>query len=394
MKVKGFLKDVGGAGRVTDARLAAFKNASPEPQPFDPIRAVADQLHPGKLELVVTEVRDACRTAKTFRFEAVDGRRLPLFQAGQYVVLDIPMGESLISRPYSISSAPGETVGERSHIEITVRRSKGDGFICDYLNENVKAGDRFMGLIGCGQFYYEPLRDAKKIVALAGGIGITPFASMAKEIAAGRLDAALTILYGAVSSDDVPLLEELKKCEGERVKIIPVISGDEPDWQGERGFLTAELIEKYSAGDTTYMICGPQVMYTFLRGELGKLDIPARRVRFEVFGQAKDITAFDGFPQDVKDKTFSLTVVRGISETVIPAKATESLVVAMERAGIRIDTGCRSGECGFCRTKVLSGQVFVCPESDGRRAADKDLGYFHACATYPVSDVKIKIPIA
>ena len=99
MKVKGFLKDVGGAGRVTDARLAAFKNASAKPQSFDPIRAVADQLHPGKLELVVTEVRDACKTAKTFRFEAADGRRLPLFQAGQYVVLDIPEGQSRVSRP-------------------------------------------------------------------------------------------------------------------------------------------------------------------------------------------------------------------------------------------------------------------------------------------------------
>jgi ferredoxin len=67
--------------------------------------------------------------------------------------------------------------------------------------------------------------------------------------------------------------------------------------------------------------------------------------------------------------------------------------VALERAGIRIETGCRSGECGFCRTKVLSGNYFVCPEGDGRREADKDFGYVHACAAYPTSDMKIKIPI-
>ena len=78
---------------------------------------------------------------------------------------------------------------------------------------------------------------------------------------------------------------------------------------------------------------------------------------------------------------------------MIPAKAAESLVVALERAGIRIETGCRSGECGLCRTKVLSGHVFVCPEGDGRRAADKEFNYVHACSAYPVSDVKIKIPI-
>ena len=394
MKVKGFLKDVGGASRVTKARLAAFENASPVAVKDDPIGNVAREWHPGKLDLVVTDVRSASKTATTVRFERPDGKKLPPFYAGQFMVLDFPIGESLISRPYSISSAPYQArLSEHAFVEITVRRSKGDGFICDYINDSVKVGDTFRGMIGCGQFYYEPLRDAKHVVALAGGVGITPFASMAREIAHGTLDFDLTILYGSVSSDDITLKDELDQLQSDKLHIVHVLSGDEPDWTGERGFLTAELIKKYSAPDTTYFICGPQVMYKFLRGELAKLDPPQRRVRFEVFGQAKDITAFEGYPQDVKDKTFQLTVVRGVHEDVIPAKATESLVVALERAGIRIETGCRSGECGFCRTKVLSGSVFICPESDGRRAADKDFGYVHACAAYPTSTVKIKIPI-
>ena len=394
MKVKGFLKDVGGASRVTKARLAAFENASPVAVKDDPIGNVAREWHPGKIDLVVTDVRPASKTATTVRFERADGKKLPPFYAGQFMVIDFPMGESLISRPYSISSAPYQArLAEHAFVEITVRRSKGDGFICDYINDSVKVGDAFRGMIGCGQFYYEPLRDAKHVVALAGGVGITPFASMAREIAHGTLDFDLTILYGSVSSDDITLKDELDQLKSDKLHIVHVLSGDEPDWTGERGFLTAELIKKYSAEDTTYFICGPQVMYKFLRGELAKLNPPRRRVRFEVFGQAKDITVFEGYPQDVKDKTFQLTVVRGVHEDVIPAKATESLVVALERAGIRIETGCRSGECGFCRTKVLSGSVFICPESDGRRAADKDFGYVHACAAYPTSDVKIKIPI-
>ena len=394
MKVKGFLKDVGGASRVTKARLAAFENASPVAVKDDPIGNVAREWHPGKLDLVVTDVRSASKTATTVRFERPDGKKLPPFYAGQFMVLDFPIGGSLISRPYSISSAPYQArLSEHAFVEITVRRSKGDGFICDYINDSVKVGDTFRGMIGCGQFYYEPLRDAKHVVALAGGVGITPFASMAREIAHGTLDFDLTILYGSVSSDDITLKDELDQLQSDKLHIVHVLSGDEPDWTGERGFLTAELIKKYSAPDTTYFICGPQVMYKFLRGELAKLDPPQRRVRFEVFGQAKDVTAFEGYPQDVKDMTFQLTVVRGVHEDVIPAKATESLVVALERAGIRIETGCRSGECGFCRTKVLSGSVFICPESDGRRAADKDFGYVHACAAYPTSNVKIKIPI-
>lgn len=393
MKIKGFLKDVTGASRVTKARLNAFASASSAPEKIDPIAEVVKEWHPGKLDLVVKEIREASKTAKTVRFARADGGKLPFFYAGQYIVLDFVIGDSVISRPYSISSAPFEARGEDPFVEITVRRSRGDGFIADYINDSVKVGDTFKGLMGCGQFYYEPLRDAKHVVALAGGVGITPFASMAKEVANGSLDMDLTILYGSVSSDDIVMKAELDAIKSDKVHIVHVLSGDEPDWQGEKGFLTAELIKKYSAEDTTYFICGPQAMYTFLRGELAKLNAPKRRVRFEVFGQAKDITTFPGYPLELKDKTFNLTVRRGVHEDVIPAKATESLVVALERAGIRIETGCRSGECGFCRTKVLSGSVYVCPENDGRRAADKDFGYVHACAAYPTSDVTIKIPI-
>ena len=394
MKVKGFLKDVGGASRVTKRRLAAFSSASPVPVKADPIGDVAREWHPGKIELVVTDIRPASKTSKTLRFERTDGKKLPPFYAGQYMVIDFPLGESLISRPYSISSAPFEArLDEHPFVEITVRRSKGDGFICDHINDNVKVGDVFLCNVGLGQFYYEPLRDAKNVVALAGGVGITPFASMAKEVAHGTLDMDLTILFGSVSSDDIALKEELEKLSSPRLKIVHVLSGDEPDWQGERGFLSAELIQKYSAPDTTYFICGPQVMYRFLHGELDKMGTPKRRIRFEVFGQAKDITVYDGYPKEAADQMFQLTVRRGIHEDVIPAKATESIVVALERAGIRIETGCRSGECGFCRTKLLSGSVFVCPENDGRRAADKDFGYIHACAAYPTSDCSVKIPI-
>ena len=393
MKVKNLIQDIGGASRVTKARLNAFENASPSMTSVDPIGDVSREWHPGRLSLVVTQVRPEGKTAKTIRLERKDGKKLPFFYAGQFIAIELPIGESYVTRPYSISSAPWEARAEHPFVEFTVRRSRGDGFVCDYLYENAKAGDEMTGTMGCGQFYYEPLRDAFHVMALAGGIGITPFISMAKEVAAGKLAMDLTILYGSADADDILMKEELDALEGEHVHIVHVLSGDDPNWKGERGFLTAELIRKYSAEDTTYFICGPQVMYTFLRKELEKLDLPRRRVRFEVFGPVKEIAAVEGYPAEKKDETFTLTVVRGIHEDKIPAKASESLVTALERAAIRIDTGCRSGECGFCRTKVLSGDYFINPTGDGRRAADKEFGYVHACAAYPLSDMKIKIPI-
>ena len=76
------------------------------------------------------------------------------------------------------------------------------------------------------------------------------------------------------------------------------------------------------------------------------------------------------------------------------AEATfENTIVALERAGIKNNSRCRSGACGFCRTELREGDVFVAPEGDGRRRADKQFGYIHACSTWPLSDCTIRIPI-
>ena len=56
-----------------------------------------------------------------------------------------------------------------------------------------------------------------------------------------------------------------------------------------------------------------------------------------------------------------------------------------------MDTHCRNGECGFCRSRLLSGDIFVSPIGDGRREMDKQLGRFHPCSAWPLSDLKIKI---
>ena len=288
-----------------------------------------------------------------------------------------------------------------------MKKPRNDGFFADYLLKNVQEGDSVRALIGCGEFHYEPLRDAPHILALAGGIGITPFVSIARAIADGTLDISMTILYGVNAPEELVLWNELRALEQEipeKFQVIPVFADillqDRPDYPFEQGFLSAKLIQKYLktdesiAPDTSLFICGPQAMYRYLQQELPKLDIPKRRIRFEVFGQVKDIGSFEGYPKDLIGETFRMTVHRGIQEDVIPARAKESIAAALERAGIRLETGCRSGECGFCRTKVLSGSYFVCPENDGRRAADKEFNYVHACAAYSLSDLEIRIPIA
>ena len=407
IKVKGFLKDVGGAGRVTEMRRQMIANASTEPQPRDAIRELADALHPGRQEFTVTKIAEASPSSRTFRLEPVNGH-IPVFQAGQYVNFYLEIGDSVLTRAYSISSAPYEARGDKPFFEVTIRRNV-SYFVPDYFFEKVHEGSVLTAALPFGQFYYEPLRDAKSVVALAGGSGITPFVSMAKEIAAGCLDCDLTILYGSVRHDDIVCKEELAAAEraaaernaglvaagkpaGGSVRVIHVMS-DDPDWDGEKGFVTRELIEKYSEGDTSYFFCGPLAMYRVVSKAMEEMGVGLRRFRHDVMAQPSNVRQIPGFPEDQIGKEYALTVVRGIQEDVIPARADEPVAVALERAGIAVDTHCRGGECGMCRVRLLAGEVFVSPLGDGRRREDKEMGWFHSCSAYPTSDIKVKIAI-
>jgi ferredoxin len=121
-------------------------------------------------------------------------------------------------------------------------------------------------------------------------------------------------------------------------------------------------------------------------------DLPPKRIRREVLGIAEDITAAPGFPSPVADQTFQLTVHIGGVTVEVPARAIEPVLVAMEKANLAPPSECRSGECGFCRARLVSGDVYVNPEGDGRRAADEPFGYIHPCSAYPLSDLEVIVP--
>ena len=392
MKVKGFLKDVGGASRVTRMRKELIAGGSPVPRPKDPIRELADKLHPGRQQFTVTEIREASPTATTYRFSPVNGH-VPVFQSGQYVNFYLNVGDSVLTRAYSISSAPYEARLREPFFEVTIRHNV-HYLVPDWFLKNVKVGTEITAALPFGQFHYEPLRDSDHIVGIAGGSGITPFASMAKEIAHGKLDIDLTIIYGSVRHTDIVCGDELQAAADaapDRIHLVHVMSDDD-EWDGEKGFVTEEIIRKYSPEGASYFFCGPPVMFFLIDRIMKEMGVPLKRFRHDATAQP-DVKMIPGFPMDQAGKTYKITVKRGIHEDVIDAAADEPVAVALERAAIPIDTHCRGGECGYCRTQLLKGDIFVSPLNDGRRAMDKELGWFHACSAYPVSDLKIKIPI-
>ena len=349
------------------------------------VENLLDLLHPKRIRLEVSEIREETRSAKSFRLVSRDGY-LPPFQAGQYINLFVDVGGIKTSRPYSISSPPNQA----GYYEIAVRRVE-DGFISSHLLDAVKPGDRFESTGPAGNFYYNPLFHGNDLVFLAGGSGITPFMSMIREVTDRGLPRKLHLLYGSRNPEDIIFRGELEERakRHENLKLTTVISDPPAGFEGFTGFITADFMRKV-LGDIqgkTFYVCGPEEMYTFCLPELLKLKVPPRKIRREIFGPPKDVTAQPGWPELLRAQDCFRVTVKGRK---IEARAGEPLMVSLERAGLAIPASCRSGECSLCRTKLLTGKVFQ-PQGARVRKSDRLYGYIHPCVAYPLEDLEIMI---
>ena len=357
------------------------------------INTNAKKLHPDYQRLVIDEVipHEGAK-AKTFVFRRADGEAFPYFRAGQYLSLKLPLEDSFVTRAYSLCSSPKDALKGRA--AITVRSNPG-GFAADKLLATLKPGDEVIASDPQGFFYYEDLRDAKHVVGLAGGSGITPFLSMAYALRDGAEDFELTLLYGSRDEESILFKKELDEVAAAcpKFRVVHVLS-DEEKAGYEHGFITAELIKKYAPADAEYSVflCGPEGMYRFLKPEIEKLALPERLFRRKMIDVTKTPWELDGYPQQCRDKIFNLTMRQGDREYKLSASANETVLTAIERAGIKAPSRCRSGECGWCRSRMLEGSVFIPQENELRRWADKEYGYIHPCSSFPTSDIVLEVP--
>ena len=330
---------------------------------------------------------------KTFTLRRNDGKNPAFFRAGQFVVIRQMIDGKLIARPVTLSCGPAMTL--EGKIQVTVKKVEQDAFLSAYIHENWKVGDTVETSGPQGTFFYEPLRDAKKVIAIAGGSGITPVYAMANAIADGDEDFDMTILYGSRTKADILFQEEFDAimARTDKVRLVNVLSEEKADGC-EHGFITAKLIKKY-AGDGVYSIfaAGSKGMYQFLDGEVEKLGIERKYYRKELYDNICRPWEYSGYPMEAKDKVFNLKIKMCDKEFEIPCNANENILVALERAGVAGPNRCRGGICGWCRSRLLSGDVFIPEDTDGRRAQDKLDGYIHPCASFAVSDLSIEMPL-
>ena len=380
--------------KMTPARNEVIEKAEAKPLPptnsYVP-NQIANALHPGVQHLKVNKIVEN-ENAKTYYLEAnaeKGTKSLAYFSAGQYLSIELEIGKMKLNRPYSLASSPKEAL-EGTYM-LTIKRVDG-GLASNYILDNWAVGTEVTASEPLGTFTYEPLRDAKTVIGLAGGSGITPFRSLAKAIVDGDEDAELVLLYGTNTLKEAIFQEEFKELEklSPKFKLVNVLSAEDKDGV-EKGFITAELIKKYAPEQYSIFMCGPQAMVNFVDKEIEKLNLRKKFVRHELFGEYFNPDKEEDYPTNV-NPTFNITVRIAGKEQTIVANANDSILRSLEKNGIKSPAHCRSGECGWCHSHLISGEIYVPKSVDGRREADLIYGYIHPCCSFPLSDLVIEVP--
>ena len=380
--------------KMTPARNEVIEKAEAKPLPptnsYVP-NQIANALHPGVQHLKVNKIVEN-ENAKTYYLEAnaeKGTKSLAYFSAGQYLSIELEIGKMKLNRPYSLASSPKEAL-EGTYM-LTIKRVDG-GLASNYILDNWAVGTEVTASEPLGTFTYEPLRDAKTVIGLAGGSGITPFRSLAKAIVDGDEDAELVLLYGTNTLKEAIFQEEFKELEklSPKFKLVNVLSAEYKDGV-EKGFITAELIKKYAPEQYSIFMCGPQAMVNFVDKEIEKLNLRKKFVRHELFGEYFNPDKEEDYPTNV-NPTFNITVRIAGKEQTIVANANDSILRSLEKNGIKSPAHCRSGECGWCHSHLISGEIYAPKSVDGRREADLIYGYIHPCCSFPLSDLVIEVP--
>jgi Flavodoxin reductases (ferredoxin-NADPH reductases) family 1 len=252
-----------------------------------------------------------------------DGAELPAFSAGAHI--DLHLTDELI-RPYSLCSDPGD----RHHYQLGILKdsqSQGGSLAAHALTE----GESVTVSLPRNLFALEA--SAAHHLLIGGGIGITPMLAMAAELhAAGR---PFALHYCARSRTQAAFLTQLEKVpwanrvwlhfSDEQRLTLPSVLSDVPD-------------------NTHVYVCGPTRLMDAVSTEATALGYSAENIHQECFSAEVEVTG----------KAFE--VVAAASGITVQVAENQTIVEALELAGLKVCVSCKQGICGSCLTDVLEGE--------------------------------------
>lgn len=195
----------------------------------------------GKLSLILKQRNQLAPTI--FEFVFSHPNKFP-FTPGQYLEWTLPHKNSDsrgVRRYFTIASSPNEP---EIKLGVKIIPDKSSSFKKALLN--LKTGDRMTADQLTGDFSLNP-NSNNKLIFVAGGIGITPFRSIIKNIVEMGIKKDVVLFYSAADPKEFVYKDIFKQAENFGVKTVFVLGVKEPvkSWTGETGFITESMIKKY-----------------------------------------------------------------------------------------------------------------------------------------------------
>lgn len=318
-------------------------------------------------ELVVARVVRETDRVVTLVLRAPDGAPFR-FSPGQFFTVTVDG----VSRNYSASNAPGV-----DELHLTIKEKEG-GRLSPRLCR-IEPGAHLAVAGPYGSFTVPASVEApRRLVLVAGGVGITPLWSIARSVLATESGCEVALVYGSRSEADVVFakdIDALAQTSGERFRVRHVL--ETAEGRLDRA-MTARLFAELPASfaDAEVLVCGPDAMMTEVLAALDALGVPDARIRTERFVVASRLSA---------------PAATGVRTVAIHAGGREHRAVALAGATL-LDTGlaagapmpfsCSVGGCGACRVRLLDGTVTM-EEPNCLTPAEREAGWVLACVGRP-----------
>lgn len=301
-------------------------------------------MHP-TLRVRVSRIEQLAAGIKSFTLQPCDGGALPAFDSGSHIVVHMDQGR--MRNAYSLTSA----LDDRSRYQISVRLEEASRGGSRFMHDSVRENDELD--IGAPANLFGLGHGAGKHVLVAGGIGITPFMTHIQALQQQR--APFELHYCFRNRGSAAYLDELPAVLApDQLHLYESDTG---------GKLDIDALVAAQPADAHIYVCGPQMLNDAVVAAARAAGWDAGRVHFEQF--RNDVDATGG--------AFELVLIR--SGVTLQVGEDQTLLRAIEKAGVKVDCMCREGICGTCETAIIAGEADHRDQylSDGEKAAQKTM---------------------
>jgi ferredoxin-NADP reductase len=276
------------------------------------------------LEVEVSEVAMVAHRVKRFRLVAASGAPLPAFSPGAHILVTLADGPRTVRNAYSLMGSPFD---HRCY-QISVLHTEQSRGGSRYLHERVQPGFRLSISRPVNLFPLAQL--GRKHVFVAGGIGITPFLPMMEELNARAVSFELH--YSSRSKDHGAYVSQISRFyDDARVRFYET---------GNAERLSMDRVLARQPLGTHLYVCGPERMIEDVMASAKEAGWPAGNLHSERFAGGS------------AGKPFTVALAK--SKQTIQVNEHQSLLEALEAAGVEAPFLCRGGSCGECETRVLA----------------------------------------